>query len=302
MPVLHLDVSPCSATCPPCPPVPLCNIFSGHHDSPCPSVAVILLTLVAFVNLLHLTRWFWSHSRFYRLIAHKSITGGNYARSKTNNRKKKYSNPYQLSRKPGFEKSIRNFKLLKQLLGPPGSANPTVPTAVTTSKQYAITIPRAARKQTPTVTHQFQQSLQQLMETLSHANPFFVRCIKSNSDKMPNHFDDRLVLMQLRYTGMLETVRIRQSGYSVRLTFDEFIQHYRILLSQGLLSSKMDVQQFLLGMKLQPDMYQIGKTKVFMRESEKLVLDERLHEEILRRIINLQRWVSEQTFFIYTTA
>lgn len=149
-----------------------------------------------------------------------------------------------------------------------------------------------ARKQTQTVTHQFQQSLQQLMDTLSHANPFFVRCIKSNAEKMPNHFDDRLVLQQLRYTGMLETVRIRQSGYSVRLTFDEFIQHYRILLPKGLLSSKMDVQKFLLNMKLPPEMYQIGKTKVFMRESEKLALDERLHEEILRRIINLQRWVS----------
>ena len=130
------------------------------------------------------------------------------------------------------------------------------------------------------------------MDTLSHANPFFVRCIKSNADKMPNHFDDRLVLQQLRYTGMLETVRIRQSGYSVRLTFDEFIQHYRILLPKGLLSSKMDVQKFLLNMKLPSEMYQIGKTKIFMRESEKLALDERLHEEILRRIINLQRWVS----------
>jgi len=139
------------------------------------------------------------------------------------------------------------------------------------------------------------------MDTLSHANPFFVRCIKSNADKMPNHFDDRLVLMQLRYTGMLETVRIRQSGYSVRLTFDEFIQHYRILLPKGLLSSKMDVQQFLLSMKLQPNMYQIGNTKVFMRESEKLVLDERLHEEILRRIINLQRWVSLSPFAHFQT-
>ncbi|KAJ6220970.1 hypothetical protein RDWZM_006782 [Blomia tropicalis] len=248
------------------------------------------------------------------------------------NRKKKYSSPYHLSRKAGFEKSIRNFKLLKQLLGPPSSASVNSPTSTSYTilspslslssslnntstillqssssssilsssstssvnlggNKHAMPIPRAARKQTPTVTHQFQQSLQQLMDTLSHANPFFVRCIKSNADKMPNHFDDRLVLMQLRYTGMLETVRIRQSGYSVRLTFDEFIQHYRILLPKGLLSSKMDVQQFLLSMKLQPDMYQIGKTKVFMRESEKLVLDERLHEEILRRIINLQRWV-----------
>lgn len=219
----------------------------------------------------------------------------------TTHRKKKYSSSY-LSRKHSFDKSIRNFKLLKQLLGPPSSTSVSSSSATSSSslsagpsKQHNMLVPRATRKQTPTVTHQFQQSLQQLMDTLSHANPFFVRCIKSNADKMPNHFDDKLVLQQLRYTGMLETVRIRQSGYSVRLTFDEFIQHYRILLPKGLLSSKMDVKDFLLGMNLQPNMYQIGNTKVFMRESEKLVLDERLHEEILRRIIYLQRWVSGST-------
>lgn len=215
-------------------------------------------------------------------------------------RKKKYSSTslYYLQRKNGFEKSIRNFKLLKQLLGPPTAINsPGSGSSTSSSKERSISVTRTvARKQTQTVTHQFQQSLQQLMDTLSHANPFFVRCIKSNAEKMPNHFDDRLVLQQLRYTGMLETVRIRQSGYSVRLTFDEFIQHYRILLPKGLLSSKMDVQKFLLNMKLPPEMYQIGKTKVFMRESEKLALDERLHEEILRRIINLQRWVG---FFFF---
>lgn len=184
-------------------------------------------------------------------------------------------------------RSNRNFKLLKQLLGPPSTSSTT-----TSSSKHAISIPRSTRKQTPTVTHQFQQSLQQLMDTLSHANPFFVRCIKSNAEKMPNHFDDRLVLMQLRYTGMLETVRIRQSGYSVRLTFDEFIQHYRILLPRGLVSSKMDVKVFLQNMNLKPDMYQIGITKIFMRESEKLSLDEQLHQQILKRIITLQRWVS----------
>ena len=50
-----------------------------------------------------------------------------------------------------------------------------------------------------------------------------------------NLFDDEIVLRQLRYTGMLETVRIRQAGFNVRLTFDEFIHHYRILLPRGLL-------------------------------------------------------------------
>lgn len=51
----------------------------------------------------------------------------------------------------------------------------------------------------------------------------------------PNQFDEEIVLRQLRYTGMLETVRIRQAGFNVRLTFEEFIHHYRILLPRGLL-------------------------------------------------------------------
>jgi myosin heavy subunit len=50
----------------------------------------------------------------------------------------------------------------------------------------------------------------------------------------PNYFDNETVQRQLRYTGMLETVRIRQAGYNVRLNFDEFIHLYRILLPKGL--------------------------------------------------------------------
>lgn len=33
----------------------------------------------------------------------------------------------------------------------------------------------------------------------------------------PLEFDAELVLRQLRYTGMLETVKIRQAGYPVRI-------------------------------------------------------------------------------------
>jgi len=129
------------------------------------------------------------------------------------------------------------------------------------------------------------------METLNQANPFFVRCIKSNAEKAPHCFDDMLVLVQLRYTGMLETVTIRQAGYSVRLSFDEFIQHYRILLPKGLLSSQSDVKHFLDRMNLNRENYQIGCSKIFMRESEKSALDDMLHQEILKRIITLQKWV-----------
>jgi myosin-9 len=36
----------------------------------------------------------------------------------------------------------------------------------------------------------------------------------------PCQFDDEIVLRQLRYTGMLATVKIRQAGYNYRLLFE----------------------------------------------------------------------------------
>ncbi|XP_042236083.1 unconventional myosin-IXb-like isoform X2 [Homarus americanus] len=147
-----------------------------------------------------------------------------------------------------------------------------------------------SRKPPHTVTGQFHLSLQTLMEALNTANPFFIRCIKSNANKEPNVFGDEMVMRQLRYTGMLETVRIRQAGFNVRLSYEEFIHHYRILLPKGLLSSQADVRSFLQGMQLIETEYQMGNTKIFMRESQKQKLDSQLHQTILSRIIVIQRW------------
>ena len=61
------------------------------------------------------------------------------------------------------------------------------------------------------------------MQSLSAASPFFVRCLKPNARKAKDDFDYDLVLNQLRYSGMLETVRIRRAGYPVRRIFADFI-------------------------------------------------------------------------------
>ncbi|XP_013418061.1 LOW QUALITY PROTEIN: unconventional myosin-IXa-like [Lingula anatina] len=148
-----------------------------------------------------------------------------------------------------------------------------------------------SKKQPPSVSAQFQISLSQLMATLSQANPFFIRCIKSNSNKAPCEFDDDIILRQLRYTGMLATVMIRQSGYNYRLTFEEFIQHYKLLLPRGLCSSKTDVICFLETLDINHENYQIGKTKVFLREAEKILLDDALHQALMQRIVRIQRWM-----------
>ncbi|NXK11068.1 MYO3B protein, partial [Herpetotheres cachinnans] len=69
-----------------------------------------------------------------------------------------------------------------------------------------------------------QHSLMVLMERMYSANPHFVRCIKPNSRKEPGVVDSQVVLLQLRYNGLLETIRIRRDGFSWRPSFEEFAE------------------------------------------------------------------------------
>nr|XP_045016658.1 unconventional myosin-IXa isoform X4 [Jaculus jaculus] len=146
------------------------------------------------------------------------------------------------------------------------------------------------KKKPPSISAQFQVSLNKLMETLGQAEPYFVKCIRSNAEKLPLRFSDALVLRQLRYTGMLETVRIRQSGYSSKYSFQDFVSHFHVLLPRNIIPSKFNIQDFFRKINLNPDNYQVGKTMVFLKEQERQHLQDLLHQEVLRRIILLQRW------------
>uniref|UniRef100_A0A672JQ99 Myosin IXAa n=1 Tax=Salarias fasciatus TaxID=181472 RepID=A0A672JQ99_SALFA len=145
------------------------------------------------------------------------------------------------------------------------------------------------KKKPPSISAQFQASLNKLMETLGQSEPYFVKCIRSNAEKLPLRFNDNLVLRQLRYTGMLETVRIRQSGYNVKYSFKDFVRHFSVLLPEGTRPTKEGIQRFLRRLDLQADGYQVGKTQVFLREAERQRLQALLHGQVFRLIVTLQR-------------
>ncbi|TNN18772.1 Unconventional myosin-XV, partial [Schistosoma japonicum] len=124
-------------------------------------------------------------------------------------------------------------------------------------------------------------SLQQLMEKMRMNKPSFVRCIKPNMKKEPMVFDDAVVMDQLRYGGLLETVRIRKSGFPVRLSYKYFIERYSFLLNfekRKQLKSISDTREstawILMNINIpfgnrQPIQkcvdYEFGKTKLFLR-------------------------------------
>ena len=85
-----------------------------------------------------------------------------------------------------------------------------------------------ARKKATIASH-FKASLADLMTKMMAAQPHFIRCIKPNKRQVADVFDEDMVLRQLRYTGVMQTIRIRRMGYPVRLDFGEFVRRYQIL-------------------------------------------------------------------------
>lgn len=82
------------------------------------------------------------------------------------------------------------------------------------------------KKEAKTVSASFRASLSLLMAKMGMCEPHFVRCIKPNPQKKPLLWDTALVMRQLTYTGMLQTVQMRREGYPFRIAFDEFYAAY----------------------------------------------------------------------------
>ncbi|XP_011794332.1 PREDICTED: unconventional myosin-VIIa isoform X3 [Colobus angolensis palliatus] len=160
--------------------------------------------------------------------------------------------------------------------------------------QADVAMGAETRKRSPTLSSQFKRSLELLMRTLGACQPFFVRCIKPNEFKKPMLFDRHLCVRQLRYSGMMETIRIRRAGYPIRYSFVEFVERYRVLLpgvkpayKQGdLRGTCQRMAETVLGTH---DDWQIGKTKIFLKDHHDMLLEVERDKAITDRVILLQK-------------
>uniref|UniRef100_A0A669BZN4 non-specific serine/threonine protein kinase n=1 Tax=Oreochromis niloticus TaxID=8128 RepID=A0A669BZN4_ORENI len=119
---------------------------------------------------------------------------------------------------------------------------------------------------TQTVASYFRYSLMDLLSKMVAGQPHFVRCIKPNNDRHANKFDREKVLVQLRYTGVLETAKIRRQGYSHRILFANFIKRYYLLAyhaNEEPAATPETCAAILEKAKLEN--WAMGKTKVFLK-------------------------------------
>ncbi|XP_028826695.1 LOW QUALITY PROTEIN: myosin-IIIa [Denticeps clupeoides] len=119
---------------------------------------------------------------------------------------------------------------------------------------------------TQTVASYFRYSLMDLLSKMVGGQPHFVRCIKPNNDRQAHKFDREKVLVQLRYTGILETAKIRRQGYSHRILFSNFIQRYFILAFRANEDPPMTPETCAAILeKAKLENWVLGKTKVFLK-------------------------------------
>ncbi|CAF92932.1 unnamed protein product, partial [Tetraodon nigroviridis] len=162
--------------------------------------------------------------------------------------------------------------------------------------QADVAMGAETRKRSPTLSSQFKRSLELLMRTLGVCQPFFVRCIKPNEYKKPMLFDRELCVRQLRYSGMMETIRIRRAGYPIRYTFVEFVDRYRVLMpgvkpaykQEDLRGTCQRISEVVLG---RDDDWQMGKTKIFLKDHHDMLLEIERDKAITDKVILIQKVV-----------
>jgi len=151
---------------------------------------------------------------------------------------------------------------------------------------------------------QFKNQLQSLMDLLAATEPYFIRCVKPNPEKVPNNFNRELIYNQLLYAGMLETIRIRRMGYPIRWLHTDFFKRFRVICPEVAMVKDMKAGATRLAEALKINMPyggQIGLTKVFLKQEVANDLEDRRNHALTHIIKLLQLWwkmVSTRGHFI----
>eukprot|EP01125_Pyxidicula_operculata_P011700 TRINITY_DN3832_c0_g1_i1.p1 TRINITY_DN3832_c0_g1~~TRINITY_DN3832_c0_g1_i1.p1 ORF type:complete len:1249 (+),score=331.87 TRINITY_DN3832_c0_g1_i1:36-3782(+) len=151
-------------------------------------------------------------------------------------------------------------------------------------------ISRPTRKET--VCRKFQTDLQQLVNVLARTSRHYVRCIKPNDKSTSENFIGQKVVHQLRSNGILETVKLRKSGFNRRMGFKVFHERFHYIGCSG--SESQGISKFLSSRSpVDDNMWAIGKTMIFLRENLINVLEDERVSFLKKHVLVVQSYVRQ---------
>ena len=119
-----------------------------------------------------------------------------------------------------------------------------------------------------TVSAFYKSQLDDLMRVLYATEPSFIRCVVPNTHKQPGGVEPDLVMHQYQCNGVLAGIAICRKGFPNKVPYPEFKARYNILAAKAVAKAKKDkdmAKAVFLQIKLEPEKYRLGHTKVFFR-------------------------------------
>uniref|UniRef100_A0A4W6CV20 Osteoclast-stimulating factor 1 n=1 Tax=Lates calcarifer TaxID=8187 RepID=A0A4W6CV20_LATCA len=133
-----------------------------------------------------------------------------------------------------------------------------------------------------TASSKIKKQANDLVNTLMKCTPHYIRCIKPNETKRPKDWEESRVRHQVEYLGLRENIRVRRAGFAYRRVFNKFLMRYAILTAETWPCWRGPEQQGVLhllrSVNMDTDQYQMGRTKVFVKNPESLFLLEEMRE------------------------
>lgn len=128
----------------------------------------------------------------------------------------------------------------------------------------------------------FKDQLFKLIQRLEGSKPHFIQCIRPNAKQLHGMYEKDIVLQQLKCSGIFETVKMSKSRYPKRMTHQEFSSRFSCLLPENIrchdpLSVSVAIlQQYYI----QPETYQLGFTKIYLR-AEPISVLEKFRQQVM---------------------
>uniref|UniRef100_A0A3Q3LAM8 Osteoclast-stimulating factor 1 n=1 Tax=Mastacembelus armatus TaxID=205130 RepID=A0A3Q3LAM8_9TELE len=133
-----------------------------------------------------------------------------------------------------------------------------------------------------TASSKIKRQANDLVNTLMKCTPHYIRCIKPNETKRPKDWEESRLAHQVEYLGLRENIRVRRAGFAYRRLFNKFLMRYAILTAETWPCWRGPEQQGVLhllrSVNMDNDQYQMGRTKVFVKNPESLFLLEEMRE------------------------